>query len=583
MPPHFPAPGSTFFPGTALPKLFTQHGLFPHGNIQVTSGTPNQARSESIIAVNPRDRNNLIAASKKFSNPKTYRFTIGVRVSFDGGSDWQDATLPTLPEWGDMTGTGGQDGSTGMSDPAAAFDDFGNAFMVGEPFKYKGDTGGTGNTIDLFIYKSTDGGLHWSAPIPLHVGNLGDDADKSWIACDNNPASPHYGNVYVAWGAEAPLRFARSIDHGANWTGIGREKPGSELAPDIGESEISVGLDGTVHIVWHKQRGTTIEYRRSTDGGETFEKQKSIVTGVQSLKGHLPEIGDPQISTWPHFPGATFRVLTLATGCGFGFDPLGNSPFPFFSGPKNFIVAWSDFREGAARIYYRTSANAGASFDGPENGQPLIGNPWADPNLHHFHPQIVCTGSGVIGCAYYEYTYKGEDGPNLIDVKLKASFDKGKTFVKTITVTENPWDPKIDAPFSLGDKLVTFIGEYFGLDAHDKGFDVLWTDTRTGVQELFYDRVETERYDPPDVLKEIFAQILFGVIQGGDGLVVVNGHIVHIGPRGPEYDLAQAMAALDAAGKISGPAGRTLTKNVYDAIGTIAKDAAKSLNVKLVG
>src|SRR5665647_162111 len=99
-------------------KLFTKIGLFPGYNIQVTSGTPKQARSESIIAANPRDRNNLIAASKKFSNPDTYRFSIGVRVSFDGGESWQDATLPTLPEWGDMVGAGGQDASAGMTDPA---------------------------------------------------------------------------------------------------------------------------------------------------------------------------------------------------------------------------------------------------------------------------------------------------------------------------------------------------------------------------------------------------------------------------------------------------------------------------------
>ena len=560
------------FTGIELTKLFTNIGLFPHANIQVTSGTPKQARSESIIAVNPRDRKNLIAASKKFSNPETYRFSIGVRVSYDGGDNWQDATLPTPPEWDEYSGDIIVE-RAGMTDPAGAFDDFGNAFMVGEPIRYRDLIGGEIDTIGMYIYKSTDGGLHWSDPIPLRVGDK--DDDKSWIACDNNPASPHYGNVYIAWGAEGPLRFARSIDHGANWTGIGREKPGSELAPHISESEISIGLDGTVHIVWHNQRGTTIEYRRSTDGGEIFEKQKSIVTGVQSLKGHLPEIGSAY--TWPHFPGATFRVMTLPTGCGFGSDPLRNSPVRFFFGPRNFIVAWSDFRDGAARIYYRTSSNAGASFDGPENGQPLLGERQVDRSLHHFHPQIVSTGSGVVGCAYYEYRFKGEDGPNLIDVKLSASFDKGKTFPYTTTVTDKPWDPKKDAPLSHGDPLVTFIGEYFGLDADDTGFNVLWTDTRTGVQELFFDRVETEQYDPPAILQGIIAQILFGVIQGGDGVVIINGHIYRVPPRGPEHDLLQAMAALDAAGKISGSAGRALSKNVYEAIGKIAKDAAKSL------
>lgn len=62
-------------------------------------------------------------------------------------------------------------------------------------------------------------------------------------------------------------------------------------------------------------------------GAETFEDEKSIVTGVHSLKGNLDKIGSDGQIKWPHFPGATFRVLTLATGCGFGFDPSGSSPF----------------------------------------------------------------------------------------------------------------------------------------------------------------------------------------------------------------------------------------------------------------
>jgi hypothetical protein len=359
----------------------------------------------------------------------------------------------------------------------------------------------------------------------------------------NNPGSSYFGRVYVAWGAGAsPLRFARSTDHGVHWKGVGNNATGSKLADN------------------------TIEYMRSTDGGDTFEAQKTIVTGVQSLRGSLPLIGDPNIGLWPHFPGAKFRVITLATGCGFGTEPLA----------KNFVVAWSDYREGAARIYYRKSYNAGASFDGPDNGQPLLAGQWIDPNLHHFHPQIIATGSGVIGCAYYEYGPKG--GENLIDVILSASFDQGNTFSDyATTVTDRPWDPAVDAPFSHGDHNVTFIGEYFGLDADSNGFDVLWTDTRTGVQELFYDRVDTERYKPPAELSGIVAQILFGVSQDGGGAVIINGHIFRIPPRGPDFDLVQALVALHAAGKIGGVAGRSLTKSVYETIGSIAKAAGKSL------
>jgi hypothetical protein len=553
-------------------KIFTQYGLFPGADVQVTSGTTKQARSESIVAVNPNNASNLIAASKKFSNPQTYRFTIGVRVSFDGGASWQDATLPTLPAWGDMVGTGGQDATAGMTDPAVVFDQHpmaspgGNAaFMVGEPIAYQPN--GQIDTIGMYVYKSIDGGATWGQPTPLHVGDKSDD--KSWIACDNNPLSPYYGHVYIAWGASSPLRFARSTDHGAHWKGVGNDAPGSQLANTCFAPEITVGLDGTVHIVWHVDGSTTIEYRRSTDGGDTFEAQKSIVTGVHSLRGNLPEIDQ-----WPHFPGATFRVITLATGCAFGLNPLDKNYDPK---AKNFVVAWSDYRENTARIYYRMSSNAGASFDGPANGQPLLAGKSIDPNLHHFHPQLVATGSGVIGCAYYEYGPKG--GKNLIDTMLSASFDQGQKFDYTTTVTDKAWDPAIDAPFSHGDANVTFIGEYFGLDADGTCFDVLWTDTRTGVQELFFDRVCTEKYEPPAILGGIVAEVLYGVIQDGGGAVIINGHIIRIPPRGPEFELVQALVALNAAGKISGAAGRALTRSVFDAVGAIARTAGESAHV----
>ena len=239
------------FPNPLLPRLFTKIGLFPGDNIQVTSGTPKQARSESIIAANPRDRNNLIAASKKFSNPETYRFTIGVRVSFDGGESWQDATLPTLPEWGDMVGIGSNDASAGMTDPAVAFDDFGNAFMVGEPSRYFWLDKTSKRLVCLSISQPME--VCTGVRLSLCTSVTWDD-DKSWIACDNNPASPHYGNIYIAWGASSPLRFARSTDHGQSWKGVGSQAPGSQLANSTYAPEISVGLDGTVHIVWYNQQ-----------------------------------------------------------------------------------------------------------------------------------------------------------------------------------------------------------------------------------------------------------------------------------------------------------------------------------------
>lgn len=67
---------------------------------------------------------------------------------------------------------------------------------------------------------------------------------------------------------------------------------------------------------------------------------------------------------------------------------------------------------------------------------------------------------------------------------MAESYDGGASF-HFFTVTDQPWDPTVDAPWAHGDSQVTFIGDYFGIDASSAGFYPLWTDTRTGIQELW--------------------------------------------------------------------------------------------------
>lgn len=122
------------------------------------------------------------------------------------------------------------------------------------------------------------------------------------------------------------------------------------FAPDL-----SVSPDGTLHILWHPDGSGTIRCVRSIDGGETFGPVQTVVTGVQSLRGHLPETHG-----WPHFDHGRFRVITLATSCAGSGGVI--------------VVAWADMREGRSRIYYRRSVDAGMTWLGPAVGQPLLPN-----------------------------------------------------------------------------------------------------------------------------------------------------------------------------------------------------------------
>lgn len=500
---------------TALNKfaLCNVHtGLFPTGNKQATVSSPSQSRSESVIAINPKNPKNMIGSSKKFIDPAVYRFKLGVIYTFDAGVTWHESELPLKPGWDCMT------------DPAVAFDDFGTAYLVGEPLKFNADKVGTSDDLTglgMVVYRSKNGGVSWENAIPLTTQTTD---DKQWVVCDNSSSSPFYGHIYVAWGASSPLRFARSTDHGNTWKGKGNEAPGSSLVSFSFAPEMSVSADGTLHILWHNDSSNEIRYLRSTDGGNSFEPVQIVVTGMESLRGNLPETGQ-----WPHFDYGKFRVITLVTDCTASNNVL--------------IVAWADMREGRSRIYYRRSLNNGVTWEGPPSGQTLLPNvTYGD--IHCFHPQVIATQTGVIGCAFY--TFGKEFQKYVIRVQLAASWDDGASFTYFITVTEKSWDPLVNAPAVHGNPNVHFIGEYFGLDAGEEEFALLWTDTRTGVQELFSDVVNTKKVSCPK-LPELVAEVFGGVASDGGGFIIVGGKIIKVPPRSPLLKVLEAIIAGEAA------------------------------------
>lgn len=488
-----------------------QYGLFPTGNKRATVSNPSQSRSESVIAINPKNPSNMIGSSKKFIDPAIYKFKLGVIYTFDEGNHWHESELPMKPGWDCMT------------DPAVAFDNFGNAFLIGEPSTFDPNKIGTSDDLTglgMVAYRSKDGGMTWENPIQLTTSS---EDDKQWVVCDNTPSSPFYGNVYAAWGASSPLKFARSTNHGDTWKGKGNEPPGSSLIPFSFSPELSVSPDGTLHILWHNDNSSEIRYIRSTDGGNTFEPVKVVVSGVESLRSNLP-IKD----NWPHFDNGKFRVITLVTDC--------------VASKKVLIVAWADMREGHSRIYYRRSLDNGVTWEGPPSGQTLLPNV-SYGDTHCFHPQIIATRTGVIGCAFY--TFGKEPQQFRIRVQLAASWDNGATFSDFITVTEQPWDPLVNAPLAHGNPNVHFIGEYFGLDAGEEEFALLWTDTRTGVQELFSDVVETKKVSCRH-LPILVAEVFGGVASDGGGFIIVGGKIIKVPPRSPLIRVLNILVAVEA-------------------------------------
>jgi hypothetical protein len=412
---------------------------------------PSNDRSESELVTNPLDAYNLVGASKRFTDPAHYQFSLAPYASFDGGQTWSapSLALPSIP------------GETvaGTSDPTVCFDDHGNAYLLGLIFS---SAAGTLGLLGMAMYMSTDGGRSWGAPNAIHQG----PDDKQAMAADVSPSSPHKGNVYAAWdllaSSEGGIVLARSTDHGASWTGTEGRPAGAQILPSGSFPSITVDESGRVWVFGVDFAAGSIVYVTSTDGGSSF-------SGVQTAASGITILGDALLP---------FRAETIPSSCASG---------------NRVVVAWADSRDGDPHVYYRRTNTSGSKWDGGASGGLLTAAASSAAGQADIMPQLAATPDGAIGCAFYEYGPKTAGGAGLISVELAVSSDGAKTFADRVEVTDQPWDPTVDPVTDENGN--HFIGDYFGFAASRLGFFPFWTDTRSGVQEIYTSRLAVRPAD----------------------------------------------------------------------------------------
>ena len=189
----------------------------------------------------------------------------------------------------------------------------------------------------MAVSKSTDGGLTWLDPVGVDWNPDNEFQDKEYLTVDST-GSIYDGNVYLTWTcfcAGTPIYFSRSMDGGASFS-----TPYEISDPGYSSNQGSlpvVGSGGILYIAWFNYNTGGIRMAKSTNGGQSF--------GTPFPVASVNEIPSP-------LPGGAFRDNSFPT---MAVDQTNG----------NVYVAWSDYRNGDADIYFTRSTNGGTAWSTP--------------------------------------------------------------------------------------------------------------------------------------------------------------------------------------------------------------------------
>jgi hypothetical protein len=347
---------------------------------------------------------------------------IGFATSQDSGATWTSGFLP-----GTTTFANGL--FTAISDAAVAFDAKHGVWMI--------STLPIGPTDSVAVSRSNDG-LTWGNPIVVSTSN---DADKNWIACDNFPSSPFYGNCYVQWdnpSANGLILMSTSNDGGLTW---GPELTTADFASGIGGQPV-VQPNGTVVVPIESWTGLQMLSFVSTNGGASW--------GVSMV---ISSISD-------HTVAGNLRTSPL--------------PSAAVDGSGTVYVVWQDCRfrtNCTANDMILSSSTNGLAWTSPTRIPIDPTNSGAD----HFIPGLGVdpTTSGAsahLALTYYFYSAAGCTTNCALSIGFISSQDGGITWAAPTVIAgamSPSWLPNTFSGLMVGDYASTAFsgGKAFGVFA----------------------------------------------------------------------------------------------------------------------
>ncbi|MFQ6091737.1 MAG: hypothetical protein ACE5OR_03485 [bacterium] len=387
-------------------------------NIKVNQDQTNYKQSETSIAIDPTNSNNLVGGWIDWRNSggAASKYAVAWGYSTDGGATWQDGVFDPSPNYS-------------TANPSVTVDDDGNFY-----FCYLALDNGT--TIrSVYVHKSTNGGETWGPrkTVVEHTSPEEDQADKPYIVADQSGTT---NNVY-----EGAIKFCRSTDSGDSWSDPIQISYTSISKYGLNGACPAVGLDNKVYVAWFDDIYNKIYFNKSTDGGVTWKFESTQRSDFDPV---VENIVDPET----------------------GFGAVHDDAFPsLVADPNNdgyLYLTWADKRHGTTDILFRRSINGGDSW-GPIK---TINDDGA--NKAQFYPWIATDEIGNIVIVFYD----NRNSPsNKVDLYLAESKDRGVNFSENIKVTSDQSDPSVGA--------FAWFKDYIGV-AYGGGHALpLWMDSRS--------------------------------------------------------------------------------------------------------
>lgn len=470
---------------------------------------------EPTIAVNPKNKKNIVVAWQKDRISNGYALEIGIAATHDLGKTWKETKIPFQICQGGFTSR--------VTDSWLSFSKDGKSVFLANAFANANTLPKTNKQAGIAVVVSRDGGKNWSRPAILdssrHTINNGKftDFDKESITCDLNNAK----RAYTVWAAFDPpplsshsiASFARTKNQGKSW-----KKPITlyDPFPDLLSHHQSNGIKNDCNVnnniivslpsekngdlinfmvrAYAKPTATNLQFTkdswpfkftifdialvRSKNNGKTWEKNASVITRIRDN---------------PVFTGGYTYSNGEITG-GIGTKLRDNSVNPIFAcNPKSGILyaVWQSeiFRsDKLPQIALSFSKNGGKSWSKPIR---VNRTPQNSPNPQAFSPFIAINTKGHVGILYFDFRKDDKKDANKTKTDAWLAFYEEKegklSFQTEVRLSKASYIAQNGPTTSLG---VMLDADYPFLVARENLFYAIHTESLKGPfkpLELFLD------------------------------------------------------------------------------------------------